>query len=259
MKAMIFAAGLGTRLKPLTDKLPKALIPVGGRPLVDHVLSKLQSCTDQMSGTPLFDGYVINVHHFADKIQTYLAGREDIDISDESDCLLETGGGVLHAEEYLKGCDRFLIHNVDILSNLDIEWFVSQVRDNALATLLVSDRKTSRYLLFDPLTMKLKGWTDIRTGEVRSPYPDLDPASCRSLAFSGIHVMSEKVFDLMRVYVSQSVSSFGEPRFPIMDFYLACCAVYDIYGVPVEGLELIDVGKLDTLEQAESFCQFKGI
>lgn len=258
---MIFAAGLGTRLKPLTDTLPKALIQVGGRPLVDHVLSRLQSCTDQKNGTPLFDGYVVNVHHFADKIQTHLAGREGIDISDERACLLETGGGILHAEEYLKGCGRFLIHNVDILSDLDVEWFVSQVRDNALATLLVSDRKTSRYLLFDPLTMKLKGWTDIRTGEVRSPYPDLDPASCRALAFSGIHVLSDKVFDQMRDYVSQlqTVSSSGEPRFPIMDFYLACCAVYDIYGVAAEGLELIDVGKLDTLEQAESFCQFKGI
>ena len=193
---MIFAAGLGTRLKPLTDTLPKALVPVAGRPLIDHVLSKLDSCVGAADGKPLFDGYVVNVHHFADMIEEWLAGagrlqekmntvvseedasrcgglKPEVVVSDERTRLLETGGGILHARPWLEGCGSFLIHNVDILSNVDISWFASQMRPDSLATLLVSERRTSRYLLFDPQSMRLVGWTNVTTGEVRSPYPDL--------------------------------------------------------------------------------------
>lgn len=273
MKAMIFAAGLGTRLKPLTDTLPKALVPVCGRPLIDHVLSTLRSCRDGISGRSLFDGYVVNVHHFADKIEEWIRnegclctddghclryGVPDVCISDERACLLETGGGILHARPYLEGSGSFLIHNVDILSDLDIPWFVSRVRTDALATLLVSERRTSRYLLFDPGTMRLLGWTNVQTGEVRSPYPGLDPSCCRALAFSGIHILSDKVFDLMQAYASEHgliPSDGGAPRFPIMDFYLSLCHTYNIYGVAADSLDLIDVGKLDSLDQAEFFVK----
>ena len=258
MKAMIFAAGLGTRLKPLTDNMPKALVPVCGKPLLWHVMTKLKA-----SG---ITDVTINVHHFADKIISYLGSVDglgmDVHISDERDMLLETGGGIRHAERYLcrpAGQDsgaiaevtghagRFLVHNADILSDLDIRWFESQVRTDALAALLVSDRKTSRYLLFDD-SMRLVGWTNVSTGEVRTPYHSLDIASCRMLAFSGIHIISDGIFSLF------GPEGFGE-RFPIMDFYLKVADRYPIYGVPATGLHLIDVGKPGSLVEAEKFCQ----
>ena len=141
--------------------------------------------------------------------------------------------------------DRFLVHNVDILSDLDIRWFLDAWRPGALAALLVSPRRTQRYLLFND-DMRLVGWTNVTTGEVRSPYPDLDPSSCRTLAFSGIHQVSDGVFDVMES------EGMGE-RFPIMDFYLKVCDRYPIYGVEPASLELVDVGKLDTLHEAEVF------
>lgn len=245
MKAMIFAAGLGTRLKPITDTLPKALVPVGGKPLIEHVTRKLKA-----SG---IDEAVVNVHHFADKVKSWIEEQDimKMDVSDERKMLLETGGAVLHARRYLEGCGHFLIHNVDIISDLDIRWFESQVDGEALATLLVSDRKTNRYLLFDPDTMRLVGWTNISTGEVRSPYPDIDPASCRKFAFSGIHIISDRVLDIMDSFARERGMDMENPRFPIMDFYLSVCAEYEIYGVEAEELHLVDVGKLDSLEMAE--------
>ena len=175
MKAMIFAAGLGTRLKPLTDTLPKALVPVCGRPLIEHVCRKLARAGISEA--------VVNVHHFAGQVEDWLAGQDWINtsqadsrpgdmlvqISDERSRLLETGGAVLHARRFLEGCGSFLLHYVDILSNLDIEWFASQVRPGVMATLLVSPRKSSRQLLFDPRTMRLVGWHNLQTGQVRSP------------------------------------------------------------------------------------------
>lgn len=251
MKSMIFAAGLGTRLKPLTDTLPKALVPVCGRPLIEHVCRKLKAAG--------IDDAVVNVHHFADKIENWIEGQDimPLKVSDERKQLLETGGAVLHARRYLEGCGSFLIHNVDILSDLDLDWFASQVRPDAMATLLVSDRKSSRQLLFDPKTMRLVGWRNNSTGEVRSPYPGLDQDKCLALAFSGIHIMSESIFDPMQDYATSHGLCLTEasPRFPIIDFYLWASAYYNIYGVCSESLELVDVGKLDSLEKAESMCR----
>ena len=247
---MIFAAGLGTRLKPLTDTLPKALVPVCGRPLIEHVCRKLKAAG--------IDEAVVNVHHFADKIESWIEGKDimSLQVSDERKQLLETGGAVLHARRYLEGCGSFLVHNVDILSDLDLDWFASQVRPDAMATLLVSDRKSSRQLLFDPKTMRLVGWRNNSTGEVRSPYPGLDQDKCLALAFSGIHIMSDSIFDPMQDYATSHGLCLTEasPRFPIIDFYLWASAYYNIYGVCSESLELVDVGKLDSLEKAEEMC-----
>ena len=169
-QAMIFAAGLGTRLKPLTDTMPKALVPVGGRPLLWHVIMKLKD-----SG---FERIVVNVHHFAQQIIDYLAANQnfglDIRISDESEKLLETGGGIKKALPLFDPHSPILIHNVDILSNVDL----SQL-DVDVPTLVVSERKTKRYLQFDE-SMRLIGWKNIETSEVKG-------REGRSLAFSGIH------------------------------------------------------------------------
>lgn len=243
MKAMVFAAGLGTRLRPITDRLPKALVPVCGKPLLDHVLSKLVAAG--------YDEIVVNVHHFPEQIRAYLATHDfgvPVRISDESSRLLETGGGILHARELLLPLEEpFLVHNVDIVSNLDLGWFRSQTRPEALATLLVSERPTRRYLLFDQ-QMRLMGWTDVSTGEVRSPYPDLHPDRCRRYAFAGIHNLSPAIFD--------AFAALGMPeRFPIMDFYLQACAEWRIEGVVARELTLVDVGKIDTLTEAERICQ----
>lgn len=242
MKAMIFAAGLGTRLRPITDTLPKALVPVCGEPLIAHVIRKLTA-----AGA---DDLTVNVHHFPEMIIDWLAEHDSgvpVHISDERERLLETGGAIRNARAHLDGAEPFLVHNVDIISDLDLKAFMAAAPADALATLLVSERQTRRYLLFDPDTMRLRGWTDISTGEVRSPWPELDPAACRRLAFAGIHFISPAVFQLMEDWPE---------RFPIMDFYLKVCRDFPIYGVAApEGRTLVDVGKIETLSEAERVCQ----
>lgn len=237
-RCMIFAAGLGTRLKPLTDTMPKALVPVAGTPLLGHLLTKLKA-----SG---FRDVVINVHHFADMIEEWCAqNRQEMNVwfSDERQCLLETGGGIKHAVPLLRDAqDGFLIHNVDILSNADLQAITSFGRGKA-ATLLVSERETTRYLLFDD-DMRLVGWTNVKTGEVKSPYKNLDVQKYRRLAFAGIHYMSPTLFRFFDEW---------DDRFSIIDFYLSLCDKEQIYGYVQPGLRLMDVGKADTLSQAEEF------
>lgn len=242
---MIFAAGLGTRLKPITDTMPKAMVPVGGTPLIGHVIRRLQGCG--------FDDFVVNVHHFPDQIIDYLEANDhfgsSIAVSNEQPEPLETGGGIWAARELLmdgaEPDDSFLVHNVDIISDLDIPWFIEQARPDALATLLVSSRQTQRYFLFND-EMRLVGWTNLATGEVRSPYHDLDVAACHKYAFAGIHLISNRIFEEMK-------KEKREGRFSIVDFYLSVAAREPIYGVVPPELHLIDVGKLDTLARAEEF------
>lgn len=245
MQAMIFAAGLGTRLKPLTDTMPKALVSVGGEPLIRRVLQRL---ADAGVGR-----VVVNVHHFASQITQYLSENRnfglDIAISDETGGLLETGGGIKHAAPLFDAESPVLIHNVDILSNVNLRKFYNIAAESEVAAtpvdavLLVSWRKTKRYLLFDD-DMRLVGWTNIETGEVKSPYPELDPRKCRMYAFAGIHVISPRMFPLM--------GAFPE-KFSIIDFYLKTCATHNIKGYVKDDLKLMDIGKLDTLAQTETF------
>ena len=239
-QAMIFAAGLGTRLKPLTDTMPKALVRVGGQPLLWHVVMKLKAAG--------FERIVVNVHHFAQQIIDYLAANHnfglDIRISDETSGLLETGGGIKKALPLFAPESPVLIHNVDILSNADVAGLYEYaVQSQADALLLVSRRQTKRYLLFDD-EMILNGWTNIETGEVRSPYPGLDPHEEKQLAFSGIHVLSPSVYPLLRKMPE---------RFGIIDLYLQYCHQMAFLGRVQQGLQLLDVGKLDSLDQAEQF------
>ncbi|MBQ8712790.1 MAG: NTP transferase domain-containing protein, partial [Prevotella sp.] len=190
-QAMIFAAGLGTRLKPLTDTMPKALVRVGEQPLLWHVVQKLKAAG--------YERIVVNVHHFAQQIVDYLEANNnfglDIRISDETSALLETGGGIRKARPLFDPQSPVLIHNVDILSNLSLE-----ALGGDSSTLVVSQRTTKRYLQFDD-DMQLVGWKNVETGEVRG-------REGRSLAFSGIHVITPQLLALM--------DSWPE-RFPIMD------------------------------------------
>ena len=238
MQAMIFAAGLGTRLKPLTDTMPKALVRVGGKPLIEHVVEKLKA-----SGA---ERIVVNVHHFASQVIDYLQENDnfgvDVRISDESERLLDTGGGIKKARPLFMPDAPILIHNVDMLSNVDLDRLYYGHGD-VDATLLVSERKTKRYLLFDD-DMRLVGWTNTDTGEVKSPYPGLRVGDCRMLAFSGIHVFSPRLFPLMDDFPD---------KFGIIDFYLQVCSKAVVKGCVQSGLSLLDVGKLDTLAEAEQF------
>ena len=240
MKAMIFAAGLGSRLKPLTDTMPKALIPVGGKPMLEHVILKLKDAG--------FDQIVINIHHFGQQIIDFLAANNNfgvqILISDERDYLLDTGGGIKKAANFFEGNEPFLVHNVDIFSNIDLKELYRHHQDtNPLATLLVSKRNTSRYLLFNKEN-KLCGWRNHETGEVKSYYPHFDPSQYNEFAFSGIHVLSPKIFEWMEEWTG---------KFPIINFYLSICAKTNIHAYPAENLSLIDIGKPEALDKANHF------
>jgi NDP-sugar pyrophosphorylase family protein len=240
-QAMIFAAGLGTRLKPLTDTMPKALVQIGGEPLIKHVILRLKEAG--------FQRIVVNVHHFAQQIIDYLEENDhfglDIRISDETEQLLETGGGIKKARELFDPHSPVLIHNVDILSNVDLTAFYDHaVTSETDALLLVSERQTKRYLLFDD-EKRLVGWTNKETGEIKSPHDWVrNDGSLQMLAFSGIHVFSPALFPLMDQWPD---------RFPIIDFYLKACATHPISGYVADHLHMIDVGKLDSLQQAEDF------
>ena len=238
MKAMIFAAGLGTRLRPLTDTMPKALVPVDGKPLLHHLLSKLQKagCTHA----------VINVHHHAEQIIKYVEQHDygmRIEISDESNMLLDTGGGLRKAGSLLDGDEPILVHNVDILSNLDFDLLLQAHNPDSLATVVVSRRDTSRYLLFDS-DMRMQGWTNIKSGEVKPQ--GIDPGALQQVAFAGIHIVSPRIFEAMRHMPE---------KFSIIDFYLQAMQAHRIVGYIPHNFTMLDVGKIDSLAPAEEFVK----
>ena len=241
MKAMIFAAGMGTRLKPLTDSIPKALIPVGGIPLLEHVILKVKAAG--------FSDIIINVHHFHNQIIDFLQTKNNFDIniaiSDERNQLLETGGGLKKAQWFLDDKAPFLVHNVDILSNVDLKTLYEQHLQNAaLATLVVSQRESMRYFLFDE-QHNLKGWIHEKTGETKPNHID-NISDLQKLAFSGIQIISNEVFQLMQNFPY---------KFSITDFYLNLAESQTIKAFIPQNYQMMDVGKLETLDQAEQFVR----
>ena len=239
MKAMILCAGLGTRLKPWTLHHPKALVPVGGVPMLRRVMDTL-SCQG-------FDEVVVNVHHFAPQIVEYINTEilpvKTIEISDESSCLLDTGGGILKAKNLLSKDERpFLVHNVDILSNADLLGLYNRhIASNSDISLLVSDRESSRKLIFEK-DMHLKGWMNVVSGELKPSGLEINHQDI-IMAFSGIYVMSPIAFNEME-------KKGFEGKFSVMDFFLNSIGDLKINGVCQDGLELIDIGKPDSLNRA---------
>lgn len=245
MKAMIFAAGLGTRLQSITQDIPKALVPVAGLPLLEHCLRNLKA-----QG---FDEIVINVHHFADSIEAYLKERPEtgqhILISDERSALLDTGGGVrkaapllLHGFGDAHPNAPILLHNVDIFSNVDLKRMMEDhMRNQADATLAVNKRISSRYLYFDAKT-RLQGWQHQVSGE-QKPRP-FDAAQFDALAFSGIHIISSKILEQMQSWPD---------RFSILDFYLSTLQVNNYKAYTQKDMRVLDIGKPEAIEQAVLF------
>lgn len=233
MKALIFAAGKGTRLKPFTDSHPKALALVNDIPLLERNIKYLQSFG--------INDFVINIHHFGNQIVDFLKEKNNFDaeiqISDESKELLETGGGLIFAKRFLENEEDFLIMNADILTNLDIQDFIKfhQFRKE-MVTLAVSDRQSSRKLLFDNNQI-LKGWKNIQTGEQRLAEFNKD---FKELAFSGIHCVKGE-------FIKQIKRS---GKFSIMEEYLDLMKTINIGGY-VHNADLVDVGKPEAIAEAE--------
>lgn len=240
MKAMLFAAGKGTRLKPLTDTMPKALVPVGGIPLLERVIRKLID-----SGC---DEVVINVHHFAQQIIDFLIDKNffgiKIGISDERRELLNTGGGLAKAAGFFNDNRPVIVHNVDILSTIDLRaLYQAHLEGNAAATLAVSERPTSRYLLFDG-TNHLQGWINEATGQTKPEGKTFDTDKMHKWAFSGIHIISPALLQILKT---------KRGKFSIIDFYLAQCGNMKIEGRCMNDEKIIDVGKITTFDEANAF------
>ena len=240
MKAMIFAAGLGTRLKPLTDNKPKALVDVAGKPMLERVITNLIKYG--------FNEIVINVHHFGEQIIDFVNSKNfnaTIHISDERGELLDTGGGILKAEKLLISEGPFLVHNADILTDLNLaDFYKFHCNNNADASILVASRETARYFLFDEEN-RLCGWINKKTGE-KLPN-NLNCIGLKELAFVGIHVMSPSIFKYLREFTS-------EHKFSITPFYVNTCQSLRIYGYNhKESYSWFDVGKIETLKKATDF------
>ena len=234
-KALIFAAGKGTRLKPFTESHPKALALVNDVPLLERNIKYLQNF-----GVTEF---VINVHHFGEQIVEFLEKNNHfgakIDISDEKDELLETGGGLLFAQKYLENEENFLIMNADILTDLNIHELVKFHETHLpLATLAVSDRNSSRKLFFNS-EMVLKGWMNKNSGETKMAEFNSD---FKELAFSGIHCINSSIFDKIK----------RRGKFSIMEEYLDLMFENNILGFQHEA-RLIDVGRPESVIEAEKY------
>jgi NDP-sugar pyrophosphorylase family protein len=232
MKAMIFAAGLGTRFKPWTDEHPKALAPVNGKSLLQRTVEYLQ----QYEITDL----VVNVHHFPEQVKEAIKKNNGwgsrIAISDETDELLDTGGGMLKARDLI-GKETFLTINVDILTDLNLrEFLASHQMQNALITLAVSERQTSRYLLFNKYN-RLCGWKNKTTGEEKIV---LQAKDLHEKAYSGIAIFEPAVFDLVKL----------RGKFSLIDLYLSLAHDNKIACFDHSGSKLLDVGKPGSVEEA---------
>ena len=225
---MILAAGHGTRLKPLTDNKPKALVEVQGKTLLEIIILQLKQFG--------FTDIIINVHHFANQIIDFVNKNDfgvNIEISDERDKLLDTGGGILKAKDFFSDEKAFLVHNVDILSDIDLfDLFKSHIKSDALATLAVKQRTTSRQLLFDS-EGNLCQWKNVQTGEIknaREPFGELSP-----FAFSGIHILSTEIF--------KQITQQG--AFSIIDTYLQLAKHFPIKSYIHNYSKWYDMGRYE--------------
>jgi NDP-sugar pyrophosphorylase family protein len=239
MKAMLFAAGLGTRLKPLTNNKPKALVEIGG-------ITLLERCIKQLKKNGIRE-LVVNVHHFADQIKVFLEQHNNfglaVSVSDESEQLLDTGGGILKAKELLAGDEPILLINVDVLTNLNFtELLAYHLQNKALATLVVRQRPTSRYLLFNKQT--LVGWKNKQSGELKVSRPGAI-AEADEFAFSGIHIIQPELLD--------KITETG--KFPIIDLYLRLAKSFKICAFIDRQSVWMDLGKVNELAQAEELVK----
>ena len=251
MKAMIFAAGLGTRLKPLTDNMPKALVPLAGKTLLQWQIEHLKSAgiTD----------IVVNVHHFPDMIINYLHENDNfgcnISVSDERNMLLETGGGVRKAKSLLIGTNAtveepILVCNVDILSNIDLAALLKSYNPEEMGIVVASKRNTQRYLLFNQEN-RLFGWTNVGTGEIRGKEAtEKEKQTMKMLAFSGMHLLNPRIFDCLDELAQQK----GE-KFSLIDVYLSIAEKEILRAFIPENYRMMDVGKITQLSEAEAFAQ----
>lgn len=232
MKAMVFAAGEGSRLQPLTLTRPKALVEVGGQPMLARVLRALRSAgvTD----------VVVNTHYLAEQIADYLSANDfgmRVFVTREHARRLETGGGLLAARDLLDDGEPILLHNADICTDLDL----SRMTLRGDATLLVSERESSRRLMFDA-DMRLRGWINESSGEIKGYPTDL------RLAFSGIHIVSPSIFPALQKY-SEII---GSDVFSLTPFYLQMADELEIYGTQLSEYHWFDIGNLEKLAAAEA-------
>jgi NDP-sugar pyrophosphorylase family protein len=235
MKAMILAAGLGTRLRPITTSIPKALVRVQGLPILEIIIRRLAHYG--------FKDIVINLHYLPDPILSFLKKLNPYDIriqiSHETDRILDTGGGIKKARKWLDEGQPFLVHNVDVLSDIDLlEMYHYHLDREVLATLAVKNRNSSRSLLFDR-TWRLSGWEN-RDTEERKIIRKTDPGDLQQIGFCGIHVISPKIFDLMQ----------DDEVFSIINTYVQLAAEYTIVGFPAEENLWMDIGSHQQLREA---------
>ncbi len=237
MIGMIFAAGLGTRLRPLTDTTPKALIEVGGEPMLSRVIRRMRAAG--------IDEIVVNVHHHARMVKEFLAGS-GVEISDESDMLLDTGGALVKAFPMLAGRGDVLIHNADVWTDLPLESMIeAHSKSGADATLLTRNNPSARALMWNDQG-RLAGWANLSTGEVRPP--GLDTSSLTPLGFGGIHILNEQALNRLVGYAPAQ-------KFSITPFYADCCGNLDIEAFPVGEYRWIDIGKPESLAEARRQAQ----
>ena len=232
---MILAAGFGTRMQPITLTRPKALVEIKGITLLERNIQYLKSFG--------VEEIVINVHHFAQQIVDFLKEKDyfgiKISISDETDAVLETGGGLQRAKPFLQGSEDFILMNVDILTSLNISQLFDYHKNkpNSLATLAVTTRPSSRQLLFDE-KMQLKGWSNENTGE--KILVNEDETHLKPMSFSGVHIISPKIFEYMQM----------QGKFSIITAYLELAKSQNLYGYKHDGDLLLDVGKPEAIEKA---------
>ncbi len=242
LKALLFAAGLGTRLKEHTQHRPKALVNLAGKPLLEYAIEHLKQFG--------ISDITLNVFHFAEQVIEFIENNNsfgiNIHISDERDELLDTGGGLKKASGFLKGDEPILIYNVDVISNLNLNLLLKfHQEQKALATLVVRSRKTSRYLMFDQ-NLQLAGWKNLSTGETRISREESFDESL-PLAFSGIHLIQPELLDLIT----------EEGKFPIMDLYLRLAKTHTIKAFIDQSDLWMDLGKPEQLKAAEDIFRKK--